>query len=67
MLLAKSKFPEFVKPCPWKPFDVVKVNMTLVDKKLLDFMPTGVFRFKVIAKNQKNETMFEIAVVFELY
>ena len=67
MLLAKTKFPEFVKPCPWKPFDVVKVNLTLLDNKLLDFMPTGVFKFKVIARNKGNETLFEITVVFELF
>ena len=65
--MAKTKFPEFAKPCPWEPFELIKVNMTLMDKKIFDFMPTGVFRFKVIARNNRNETMFEIAVVFELF
>lgn len=67
LLLAKTKFPEFVKPCPWEPFELVKVNMTLVDTKLFDFLPTGIFRFKVIAKTKRNETIFEINVVCELY
>ena len=67
MLLTKTKLPEFVKPCPWQPFKLDKVNMTLVDNKLFDFMPTGVFRFKVFAWTKKNESLFEIIVLFELF
>lgn len=66
MLLAKTKFPEFVKPCPWWPFELVRVNMTVVAKPF-EFFPTGIFRFKAIAKTNRNETMFEISAVCELY
>jgi len=66
LLLAKTKFPELVKPCPWGPFELVRVNMTLA-VKIFDFLPTGIFRFKVITMTKRNETIFEINVVCELY
>lgn len=55
-----------VKPCPWEPFEVNKVNMTIVDKKLLDFAPVGVYRVKIIVKTKSDENIFEASVLFEL-
>jgi len=40
--------------------------MTIVDKKLLDFAPVGVYRVKIIVKTKSDEHIFEVSVLFEL-
>ena len=65
--MAKAKIPEFVKSCPWEPFEVKKVNLTIGGKNLLDFVPIGVYRVRIIAKTKSDEDIFKFSVLFELF
>ncbi|CAG9806362.1 unnamed protein product [Chironomus riparius] len=55
----KSRFPEFFRKCPFKPFTVDRSNITM-DSRIIAMIPTGVYRVRIAIKYKNNDMIFDM-------
>ena len=58
----KSRFPEFFRKCPFKPFTVDRSNITM-DSKIIAMIPTGVYRVRIAIKYKNNDMVFDLVIL----
>lgn len=58
----KSRFPEFFRKCPFKPFTVDRSNITM-DSRIIAMIPTGSYRVRIAIKYKKDEMIFDMVIV----
>lgn len=66
LMVYKTKIPEFVHKCPFKPFEFVRENLIL-DNKVVAMLPTGVYRMNMIWKYKEEEFLFQIDFTVEIF
>lgn len=58
----KSRFPEFFRKCPFKPFTVDRSNITM-DSRIIAMIPTGVYRVRIVIMYKKDDMVFDLAIL----
>ena len=64
VLFIKSKFPEMISKCPYHPFSIDMVNVT-IDRRIISMIPTGVYRTLVVLRSKNKDIIMEVSSLLE--